>query len=94
METRSAESDHREKMAVPPNNFYLDYAPEICAWCKGVGSHNQTECSACDGKGKVMVCQPPIKCPRCKGVGKSDGSYFYATPFCVVCRGCGWVLTL
>jgi len=71
-----------------------DYAPEICANCSGVGKIAGKPCVACDSRRTVLVHQPPIKCPRCVGTGRSgsrDRTEF-STDLCIICRGNGWVL--
>jgi RecJ-like exonuclease len=70
------------------------YSPERCATCKGSGSTEQGPCPACEGKGTVAVLQPPISCPRCKGTGKPTEDLYSYLPYCVVCRGTGWVRVL
>ena len=69
------------------------YALEPCGFCSGTGGTSTTPCAACHGKRSVLVRQPPIKCPRCKGDGKPDREFFSLNK-CVVCRGYGWVLTV
>lgn len=68
------------------------YALEVCGFCSGFGGNKDGPCAACCGNRCVLVHQPSIKCPRCKGTGKQDGSdpslkYF---KLCTVCRGLGW----
>ena len=69
------------------------YALETCGFCEGTGGSSTTSCPACNGRRTVLVRQPPIKCPRCKGDGKPDREFFSLNT-CVVCRGYGWVLTI
>ena len=72
------------------------YAPERCGLC-GDGAKREIEhpCPACNGKGTVMVHQPPLRCPRCNGNGraKPNDDLKYRFDLCVVCLGTGWVMT-
>jgi DnaJ-class molecular chaperone len=74
------------------------YAPETCALCGGLGKAElfpNEPCAPCKGTGKVLVWQPPIRCPRCGGSGKAGpfrDSVLY--PRCIICRGAGWVMAL
>ena len=77
-----------------------DYAYETCSLCNGEGKGAlgpEVPCPPCNAMGKVLVHQPPIKCPRCGGDGKakreSDG-LIYSPKLCVICKGAGWVMTL
>src|SRR5262249_28050510 len=60
------------------------HAPELCGYCEGFGTRAGIQCPACDGKRTILVQQPAIKCPRCKGDGKvhSDSGPFYYHDFC------------
>src|SRR5262252_1764521 len=49
-----------------------EFSPELCGFCHGFGRNNRTQCPACQGRQFVLVHQPPITCPRCKGNGKAD----------------------
>jgi DnaJ-class molecular chaperone len=75
-----------------------DYAPEICGMCNGAGKGAlgpEVPCPPCKATGKILVHQPPFKCPRCGGNGKAKDrldSYIY--PLCIICRGAGWVMTI
>jgi hypothetical protein len=71
------------------------YAPEICAYCKGIGRSNRKACPACLGARLVLVHQPALKCPRCNGSGRPDDHdrIEYYQDFCVICRGKGWAMT-
>jgi DnaJ-class molecular chaperone len=73
----------------------IDYLPEDCATCKGSGYTPNGPCKPCEGKGKVLVYQPPRACPRCKGTGKIEERkrVIYLSPYCLVCQGTGWVMT-
>jgi DnaJ-class molecular chaperone len=81
-------------------NLARDYAPEICGLCKGAGKGAlgpDEPCPPCKATGKVLVHQPPIRCPRCGGDGKAKQVFDGLSSFpelCVVCKGAGWVLTL
>ena len=76
------------------------YAPEICGLCNGAGKGAlgpDEPCPPCKATGKVLVHQPPKKCPRCGGNGKAkrlDDGLSGDRRLCVICRGSGWVLTL
>jgi len=71
------------------------YGPEICGYCKGFGRRNRTTCDACKGQRFVLVYQPAIICPRCKGDGAATPNELgYLGDFCIVCRGKGWALAL
>ena len=71
------------------------YAPEICAYCKGIGRSNREACPACMGERLVLVHQPALKCPRCNGTGRPDehDRIEYYQVFCFICRGKGWAMT-
>jgi hypothetical protein len=71
-----------------------EYAPEICANCGGIGSVNCNKCLSCDGRRTLLVHQPPIKCPRCYGTGRSGARdrFDFSQHLCIICRGKGWVL--
>jgi DnaJ-class molecular chaperone len=58
-------------METPPGNVPIGYAPEICSWCKGVGSRDESECSACGGKGKVLARQPAIQTANINSVASN-----------------------
>ena len=80
---------------VPP-----DYAYETCGLCKGVGKGGlgpNEPCPPCKATGKVLVHQPPLRCPRCGGTGKANQVFDgLSTDFrlCVICNGAGWVMAL
>lgn len=71
-----------------------EFSPELCGFCQGFGRNNHTHCPACQGLRFVLVHQPPITCPRCKGNGKADSHdrVTFARELCIVCRGKGWAL--
>jgi DnaJ-class molecular chaperone len=73
----------------------LATAQVSCGSCRGLGTTAASgqPCSPCHSTGKVLVSQPALHCPRCKGSGKpaEDG---YGLPVCAVCRGTGWALRL
>ena len=67
---------------------------ENCATCNGHGiGPDQRPCSACGGKGSILVLQPTTNCPRCHGTGKPDRDYLWSVDHCVVCLGTGWIWT-
>ena len=72
-----------------------EYSPELCGYCKGFGRSNLIECPACKGKRLVVVHQPAMICPRCKGNGNASSADRVATvsALCMVCRGKGWAFT-
>ena len=72
-----------------------DYSPELCGYCRGVGRSNGAMCPACQGNRLVVVHQPAMTCPRCKGSGKASPVDIVevATDLCIVCRGKGWAFT-
>jgi DnaJ-class molecular chaperone len=78
---------------VPP-----DYAYETCGLCNGVGKGGlgpNEPCPPCKATGKVLVHQPPIRCPRCGGDGKAKQPFegiIYSPVLCVICLGAGWVM--
>lgn len=79
------------------NAVLKDYAFEICGYCQGAGTvEGGSPCLSCEGKGKVIVLQPPLQCPRCGGNGKANGTdrLTYCSERCVVCSGTGWVMRL
>ncbi len=68
-------------------------SPENCANCSGEGlGSDQKTCSACNGKGRIQVVQPSIRCPRCHGTGKPETS-LWNLDHCAVCLGTGWTWT-
>ena len=72
-----------------------NYAYEACGYCQGKGVDAMNlPCLPCRANGRVLVYQPPIECPRCKGNGKSLESETHYFPFCPICRGAGWLVTL
>jgi len=73
---------------------HAGYALELCALCNGLGGSTENPCAPCNGKGSVLVHQPSLKCPRCKGTGKPpvNDQLTYST-LCIICRGSGWVMT-
>jgi hypothetical protein len=68
------------------------YAPKKCALCNGQGRDggifSSNVCSACGGKGSVLVINPPMKCALCQGSGRKSG-IFDSSP-CPACNGTGW----
>ena len=79
------------------NAVLKDYAYEICGYCQGEGAvAGESLCPPCKGKGKVIVLQPPLQCPRCGGDGKAKGPdrVLYYSERCVICGGTGWVMSL
>src|SRR5262245_26421656 len=73
---------------------HAGYVLEPCGLCNGLGGSTENPCAPCNGKGSVLVHQPSLKCPRCKGTGKprANDELTYSTR-CIVCRGSGWVMT-
>jgi DnaJ-class molecular chaperone len=73
------------------------YEAEKCGFCQGNGGAPEIPhpCPACEGKGTIMVHQPPIRCPRCSGTGRAklNDDLKYRSKLCVVCLGTGWVMT-
>jgi DnaJ-class molecular chaperone len=63
-----------------------------CARCGGTGQLPKllgpSNCPACQGKGTVLVADPPRKCLLCGGSGYQEG--FVNKPICGVCWGTGW----
>lgn len=49
-----------------------EYSLELCGYCKGFAHRNLLMCPACAGQRFVVVHQPAIVCPRCKGNGEAD----------------------
>ena len=75
------------------------YAYQTCGLCNGVGKGAlgpEVPCPPCKATGKVLVHQPPLTCPRCRGNGfaPAKDEYKYDSGMCAVCLGAGWVLTL
>jgi DnaJ-class molecular chaperone len=72
------------------------YALEMCGFCNGLGRASERACQVCYGKRTVLVYQPGVKCPRCKGDGKAtiygscDPEALSSSDLCVSCRGSGW----
>jgi hypothetical protein len=68
------------------------FAPENCASCNGLGSGQDKQlCQPCRGKGRILVIQPSVHCPRCNGSGKPESNW--CVDYCVVCLGTGWIWT-
>ncbi len=59
-------------------------APETCGFCRGRRKVDGINCTACNGKGSVLVAQPAKRCVSCKGSGNEDGFP------CLICHGTGW----
>ena len=68
-------------------------APMSCVSCAGTGYRNSLRCQACGGGGSVLVYQPAIKCPRCRGTGEATPG-FNQYPLCIICRGVGWAMVM
>ena len=85
-------------MASVPVEIPPGYAYETCGLCDGVGKGAlgpEVPCPPCKATGKVLVHQPPIKCPRCGGNGKAShdaDALIYSPVLCVICKGAGWVM--
>lgn len=89
------------RSAEPPNQRTPEgYLPMDCGLCgaRGYGRLGLDDpCSTCKGTGKVLVLQPPLKCPRCGGSGRPKqltDSLSFDPRRCVVCRGAGWARAL
>ena len=68
------------------------YAPEPCAWCRGLGLVDGCCCPACSGPGHVLASQPGLQCSACYGTGRAPGrSYSMIAARCVACAGSGWL---
>jgi len=78
------------------NDDRSNYAAEDCGYCLGAGAANGFACTPCHGGGRVYVHQPSLKCPRCKGNGRSDeqARALYESDSCLVCGGSGWVMAV
>src|SRR5437867_514651 len=50
---------------------HTGYVLEPCGLCRGLGGATNAPCLPCKGKGSVLVHQPSISCPRCKGDGRA-----------------------
>jgi hypothetical protein len=67
---------------------------ENCATCSGQGTtEDKKPCQPCHGKGRILVIQPTIRCPRCRGTGRREIGGVFASDYCVVCFGTGWCWT-
>ena len=73
----------------------IGFSPENCVTCNGQGvNSDHTSCQACKGKGRILVMQPSIRCPRCHGSGHREMFGFWSgAEHCVVCCGTGWSRT-
>jgi DnaJ-class molecular chaperone len=62
------------------------YSEQKCGYCSGTGKVDNNECVGCNGKGTVMVADPPAPCTFCTGHG-------YAMPGipCRRCKATGWL---
>ena len=57
-----------------------------CKYCRGRGMTTWGDkCSGCNATGKVMVDEPEVPCPKCKGTGMNPG----LGP-CKECKGAGY----
>lgn len=66
------------------------FGSENCASCNGLGTgQDKQPCQPCRGKGRILVIQPSVHCPRCNGSGKPES--IWCVDYCVVCLGTGWV---
>ena len=74
----------------------IQFAPEICAFCSGVGSGRcrdgniYEKCPVCKGSGAVLVAQVAKKCSFCNGMGAGSCRDGYVYALCPVCKGAGW----
>lgn len=68
----------------------IQYAPETCKWCEGVGKYGNYGdlCLVCGGQGSLLVAQPARICPHCKGTGAQKSGEFEDR--CKICNGSGW----
>jgi len=63
------------------------YGFQSCFPCGGKGSKT---CKSCEGYGKVLVREPAMRCPVCRGNGYLIEKEIYLGPMCTSCRGTGW----
>jgi hypothetical protein len=75
------------------------YSYERCGLCKGMGKGGlgtNEPCPPFKATGKVLVHQPPVKCPRCQGRGEApdEDVFVFGLRVCIICRSSGWVMTL
>jgi len=64
-----------------------------CSWCDGKGIDDfklNSPCEVCGGDGYIDVPDPPTKCGRCNGTGKTKDSFSQQTGKCSGCKGTGW----
>jgi hypothetical protein len=78
---------HAKKQIYKIHHHDVEYAPEVCCYCKGFGNRKHEQCPACLGHRLVLVHQPASACLECKGTGESLDHQR-----CVICRGRGWQL--
>lgn len=66
--------------------------PKDCALCHGQGKTGgfltDAPCTACGGKGSVLVISPAKKCALCMGMGRQSG--LLTSSICPACNGSGW----
>jgi DnaJ-class molecular chaperone len=69
-----------------------------CATCNGEGYTRETDrpCQPCGGRGYILVSEPGVACPRCRGTGRASrqDAIEFGSEFCPVCRGTGWALVI
>jgi hypothetical protein len=77
-------------------NQNCGYVLGMCGFCEGTGRASDRACPVCDEKCTVLVYQPAVKCPCCKGNGRATvyglsetGGISFSQP-CVTCGGSGW----
>jgi len=85
-----------DRLVYRKQNKRSAYAPELCAYCKGFGVSANSQCPVCKGKRTVLVLQPPVVCPACKGTGRAtaEQSNKSGLASCRLCRGSGWTLVV
>jgi DnaJ-class molecular chaperone len=96
--TLTPQRSHQSTPEVSKKGTSIEIQTETvaCASCRDIWTPPMVTCSACDGRGKVVVAKPARICPRCGGTGavpRKDAIDF-GTLACPVCRGIGWALVL
>ncbi len=91
--TMPNESNFCNHCGRPVANVVNQYGlPQDCALCEGRGKSSgflvDSTCTACEGKGSVLVVPPAKKCALCGGRGKQSG--FLTDSTCTACNGTGW----
>jgi DnaJ-class molecular chaperone len=63
----------------------------VCGFCEGIGEDpfnllsEYSVCQVCNGRGKLLITEPVVKCVFCKGSGVYPGTRLT----CTVCSGKG-----